>query len=137
MAKVVLTYSSFNKVTKTVTFSTSTFDIKNLYAIIDTTANVLLYAPTVANHGYVSFTSNTIVLEFDTNISTIFNTDEVMIIYEQSLSSEASSANQVIANSFLSSINTKIPPLGQALAGSSVPVVLTAAQIALLTPPPQ
>ena len=35
----------------------------------------------------------------------------------------------------LASINTKIPVLGQALAGASVPVVLPAAQITTLTPP--
>jgi hypothetical protein len=35
----------------------------------------------------------------------------------------------------LSAINTKVPSLGQALAASSVPVVLTAAQLSTLTPP--
>ena len=34
------------------------------------------------------------------------------------------------------SINTKIPPLGQALAAASTPVVLPATQITTLTPPP-
>jgi hypothetical protein len=47
----------------------------------------------------------------------------------------ATSANQTTANTSLSSIDTKTPALGQALAASSVPVVLTAAQITTLTPP--
>jgi hypothetical protein len=46
----------------------------------------------------------------------------------------ATSANQTTANTSLSSIDTKTPALGQALAASSVPVVLTAAQLTTLTP---
>lgn len=46
----------------------------------------------------------------------------------------STSAKQDTGNSSLSSIDTKTPALGQALAASSVPVVLTAAQIASLAP---
>jgi hypothetical protein len=46
----------------------------------------------------------------------------------------ATGANQTSANTSLSSIDSKTPALGQALAASSVPVVLPAAQIATLTP---
>lgn len=46
----------------------------------------------------------------------------------------ATSANQTTANTSLSSIDSKIPALGQALAAASVPVVLTAAQLSTLTP---
>lgn len=46
----------------------------------------------------------------------------------------ATSALQVSGNASLTSIDTKIPALGQALAAASVPVVLTAAQLATLTP---
>lgn len=48
---------------------------------------------------------------------------------------DASAANQVIGNASLSSIDGKTPALGQALAASSTPVVLTAIQFAALTPP--
>lgn len=44
-------------------------------------------------------------------------------------------AKQDTGNTSLASIDTKTPALGQALAGASVPVVLTAAQITTLTPP--
>jgi hypothetical protein len=47
----------------------------------------------------------------------------------------ATSANQDTGNTSLSSINGKIPALGQALAAGSVPIVLTAAQLTTLTPP--
>lgn len=47
----------------------------------------------------------------------------------------ATSANQSTANTSLSSIDGKVPVLGQALAAGSVPVVLTAAQVTALTPP--
>lgn len=48
---------------------------------------------------------------------------------------DASAANQVTGNASLASIDGKTPALGQAVAGSSVPVVLPAAQITTLTPP--
>ena len=48
---------------------------------------------------------------------------------------DASAANQVTGNTSLASIDTKTPALGQALAASSTPVVLPAAQITALTPP--
>jgi hypothetical protein len=47
----------------------------------------------------------------------------------------ATSANQATANTSLSSIDTKTPALGQALASASVPVILPSATIATLTPP--
>lgn len=47
----------------------------------------------------------------------------------------STAANQTTGNASLSSIDGKTPALGQALAASSVPVVLPAAQITALTPP--
>ena len=44
-------------------------------------------------------------------------------------------ALQTTGNSSLSSIDGKVPALGQALAAASTPVVLTAAQVTTLTPP--
>lgn len=46
----------------------------------------------------------------------------------------ATSTLQAAGNTSVASIDTKTPALGQALAASSVPVVLTAAQITTLTP---
>lgn len=48
---------------------------------------------------------------------------------------DASAANQVTGNASLASIDGKTPALGQALAAASSPVVLTAIQVAALTPP--
>lgn len=47
----------------------------------------------------------------------------------------STSALQTTGNTSLSSIDTKTPALGQALAAASTPVVLTAAQVTTLTPP--
>lgn len=47
----------------------------------------------------------------------------------------STSAKQDTGNTSLSSIDTKTPALGQALAAASTPVVLTSAQITTLTPP--
>lgn len=49
--------------------------------------------------------------------------------------SPATSAKQDTGNTSVTSIDTKTPALGQALAAASVPIVLTAAQITTLTPP--
>ncbi len=49
-------------------------------------------------------------------------------------SGASTSALQTTGNTSLSSIDTKTPALGQALAAASTPVVLTAAQISTLTP---
>lgn len=49
-------------------------------------------------------------------------------------SGASTSALQTSGNSSLSSIDSKTPALGQALAAASVPVVLTAAQLSTLTP---
>jgi hypothetical protein len=46
----------------------------------------------------------------------------------------STSARQDTGNTSLASVDAKTPALGQALAASSVPVVLTAAQLATLTP---
>lgn len=48
---------------------------------------------------------------------------------------QATAAKQDTAQTSLSSLDTKTPALGQALAAASTPVVLTAAQLATLTPP--
>jgi hypothetical protein len=50
------------------------------------------------------------------------------------LNGAATATNQTTGNTSLSSIDGKTPALGQALAASSVPVVLTAAQVTTLTP---
>ena len=47
----------------------------------------------------------------------------------------STSANQATEIASLASLDGKAPALGQALAAASVPVVLTAAQVATLTPP--
>jgi hypothetical protein len=51
------------------------------------------------------------------------------------LAAPATEAKQDTGNTSLSSIDTKTPALGQALAAASVPIVLTAAQLTTLTPP--
>jgi hypothetical protein len=47
----------------------------------------------------------------------------------------STSALQTTGNSYLSTLATNSPALGQALAAASVPVVMTAAQVSTLTPP--
>lgn len=66
---------------------------------------------------------------------TFFQATQPVSVASLPLPSGASTAaNQTTANTSLSSIDGKIPALGQALAAASVPVVLTAAQLSTLTP---
>lgn len=55
--------------------------------------------------------------------------------WDGTITGGATAARQDTGNTSVASIDTKTPALGQALAASSVPVVLTAAQITTLTPP--
>ncbi|GAP53560.1 hypothetical protein AHiyo6_01250 [Arthrobacter sp. Hiyo6] len=59
----------------------------------------------------------------------------VTIIGNVLASGAATSAKQDTGNASVASIDSKAPALGQALAASSVPVVLPAAQLTALTPP--
>ena len=62
-------------------------------------------------------------------------TQRIILASDSPLAPGAStSANQATANTSLASIDGKTPVLGQALAAASVPVVLTSAQLAALTP---
>lgn len=71
--------------------------------------------------------------------ATMANSAPVVLASDQSavpISSAtlATTAKQDTGNTSLSSIDGKLPALGQALAAASVPIVLTAAQISTLTP---
>lgn len=66
--------------------------------------------------------------------------DAVLVLLNESAGGgggggDASAANQVTGNTSLDSIDDKTPALGQALAAASVPVVLTALQLAALSAP--
>lgn len=55
-------------------------------------------------------------------------------VNESAAGGDASAVNQTAGNASLASIDTKTPALGQGLAAASTPVVLTAIQVAALTP---
>ncbi len=65
---------------------------------------------------------------------TAVNTGAVVVASSALPTGAATAARQDTGNASLSSIDAKLPSLGQALAAASVPVVLTAAQISALTP---
>jgi hypothetical protein len=66
---------------------------------------------------------------------TVSGTPNVAVTSSVLPTAAATSAAQATGNASVASIDTKTPALGQALAASSVPVVLPAAQITTLTPP--
>ena len=139
--------TTFNPALKTLDFSAWTnpaFDIKRIVAVYNKTQNVFIYAVGSASTGYTSFSSNVMTLAFDTTAQnagdtlSIFFSENVLPISATTLplpTGAATSALQTTGNSSLSSIDAKTPALGQGFAATSVPVVLTAAQITSLIPP--
>ena len=79
---------------------------------------------------------STVIYDINGNIVTSIDESPEMIVNSAGAPINPSTSDlQATANTDISSINTKTPALGQALAAASVPVVLTAAQLATLTPP--
>lgn len=108
------------------TSANQTSEITQLTAIAGSTSSIDTKTPTVGQ-------------------KTMANSSPVVIASDQSAvpisaaslplpTGAATSALQTTGNTSLASIDTKTPALGQALAASSVPVVLTAAQLTTLTP---
>jgi hypothetical protein len=82
MKKTVLTNSTFNPATRVVDTNISNFDIRNLYAIINQTAETLIYATGTLGKGFTSISGSSITLEFDT--TSMNSTDILQIIYDDS-----------------------------------------------------
>lgn len=70
-----------------------------------------------------------------TDASTASNQDEQSALLSDMVNQQATDAKLELVRLLLSSLDTKNPALGQALAAASVPVVLPLTQIATLTPP--
>lgn len=91
---------------------------------------------TATNTGTTATNTGNTVTQLTTLNSKVIkaDTDNVTVTSAALPTGAATAANQVTGNNSLSSIDTKTPALGQALAAASVPVVLTAAQLSTLTP---
>jgi hypothetical protein len=72
---------TFNPISKTVDTGIENFDIRRLYAIINQTANQIIYA-TSSEKGYSNVTGDAITLQYDT--SAMSSTDILQIIYDDS-----------------------------------------------------
>lgn len=111
------------------------FSVAKLYAVINVTRNQLIYAVGQPRYGYTTSAGSLVTFVYDT--AAMSSGDVLTIIYDQNgvfdLPTGAStSALQTTGNASLTSIDGKLPPLGQALAAASVPVVLPAAQLSSL-----
>ena len=60
----------------------STFDNKRLYAVINQTRNVLIYAETVSGIGFTAWNNTTKVLTLQLNTSTYSSGDSLQVIYD-------------------------------------------------------
>ncbi len=161
--KIDVTNYTFNKAAKTVTFTDyASIVLEKVLIITNVTSNVIIYNFADPLKGGTAAT-NVLTLTYDT--TAMADTDRLQIFYDdpnydiakgQALAAASMpvvltaaqlstlTPNAAITNysletgGNLASVKTntdKIPSLGQALAASSVPVVLTAIQLATLTPP--
>jgi hypothetical protein len=84
MKQVITPQVVFTPAAKTVRISeipgVDSFDIRNLYAIINQTTGALIYSTASATLGYTAVTADTITLEFDT--TAMSSADVLQIIYE-------------------------------------------------------
>jgi len=147
MAAILKKYV-FNKTARTITFSDfPSILLQDIGEIVNVTRNIVIYEPLNGATGAASLVGNVLTLAFDT--SAYEDTDVLRIVYGDSYAQkitvgsgggggggggDASASLQTAGNNTLTAINNKTPALGQALAGASTPVVLTAAQITALTP---
>lgn len=94
----------------------------------------------IADHGFVALTGSGFAVPVKASSTPAVPTDAALVVAVSPNntpvlpSGAATSASQTTGNNSLSSIDTKTPALGQALAAASTPVVLPAAQITTLTP---
>lgn len=146
---------TFNTAAKTITLTdVTTVRLDKLALITDVTTNKIIY--NFADSTVATATVATNVITLSVLQGGEANGDKLRIDYDVESSDTAAfadttqpvsattlplptgastSALQTTGNSSLSSVDTKTPALGQALAAASTPVVLTAAQITTLTPP--
>lgn len=80
-------------------------------------------------------TQKTQVVGAGGDVAVVDGTGALKVAATISTAGLATEAKQDTGNTSLSSLDGKSPALGQALAAASIPVVLTAAQVATLTPP--
>lgn len=71
---------AFNASTREVTIGVYDFDVRNVYAIINQTAGVVIYATGTAGKGFTNLVGDVMTLQFDT--TSMSNTDEIQVIYE-------------------------------------------------------
>jgi hypothetical protein len=80
MKQSVITNSIFTPSTGTINTNIVDFDVRKLYAIINQTQGILIYATATPAKGYSSVSGSTIVLQHDT--SSMSSTDVLQILYE-------------------------------------------------------
>lgn len=80
MKKSVITTTTFNPATRVINTGVQDFNIKKLYAIINQTAEAIIFATGMQGKGFTSITGSSITLEYDT---TSMNANDVLqIIYD-------------------------------------------------------
>jgi hypothetical protein len=80
MKKIVITNPIFTPSTRTIDTKIIDFDIRKLYAIINTSTGNLIYATGVSGKGFSSVIESTIVLEFDT--ASMNSSDILQFLYD-------------------------------------------------------
>jgi hypothetical protein len=116
----------------------ATQPVSGTVAVTQSTSPWVVSGAVTANAGSGTFTvAGTVTANAGTGTFTVDASGHTVPISAVSLplpTGASTSALQTTGNTSLSSIDSKTPALGQALAAASVPVVLTAAQLTTLTP---
>src|SRR3990167_9198226 len=153
MAKLRLTGATFDASLKTVTHASfSDVTLAGIQLITNVTDQIIIYSfADTAKGGTLS--TDTLTLEYET--TSMSDTDELMILVEDGVTTVAVTGTFYQATQPVSAASLPLPTdaatqttlalikaktdnitaLGQALAAASVPIVLTAAQETALTPP--
>lgn len=104
---------------------------------VDGSVSVTNFPATQSVSGTIGIdsTTNTVKIDSTTNTVRLDASQVTTLTPPAAITGFATSALQSTGNTSLGNIDTKLPAQGQALAASSLPVVLPAAQITALTPP--
>ena len=86
MKKIIITQPIFTPSSNTIDTKIDNFDVRKLYAIINQTDGILIYATATEGKGYVSVSDSTIVLQYNTSLMS--STDVLQIIYDDDSETE-------------------------------------------------
>jgi hypothetical protein len=137
MKQVITPQVVFNPAAKTVRIreipGVDSFDIRNLYAIINQTTGALIYSTASSTLGYTTLSADTITLEFDT--TAMSSADVLQIIYEVNDQAEVTQALYELIDrlAFLAGARGTLADLRVNATGGTIGTVATVSTVSAVT----